>query len=366
VEAKRLRSLDVFRGLTIAAMIVVNSPGNSTSYAQLDHSAWNGLTFTDLVFPFFIFIVGVSLVFSISRRRDEGQSDSYLIKQISHRTLIIFSLGLLLNGFPYYYFSIIRVPGVLQRIALTYFIAALLFLKTRIRTQALLVPAILIAYWVAMTRVPVPGFGAGDLSREGNLAAYIDRLILHGHMYRTVYDPEGLLSTLPAVATAIFGVLAGVWLRQPRADKEKLLGMTGAGTAFIAAGWIWNCWFPVNKALWTSSYVLVTGGLALYLLALCYRLIDVKGIQRWGKPFEVFGLNAIAVYLLHILFLKLQNLWHITLADGSTGNIRFWITEHLFGRLSPMNASLCYALAYTLFWYLIFQALYRKKIFIKI
>jgi predicted acyltransferase len=362
----RLLSLDVFRGLTIAAMILVNSPGNKTSYTQLDHSEWNGCTFTDLVFPFFVFIVGVSLVFSLSKRVGAGDSKAALTRKILKRTAIIFGLGVLLNGFPFYHLSTLRIPGVLQRIALCYGAAALLFLYTRVTTQAAIACSLLIGYWLAMTSIPVPGYGVGDLGVEGSLAAYIDRIVFAGHMYRPVYDPEGLLSTLPAIATALIGNLVGVWLRSNRPNTFKVTGLLNAAMILLILGWSWGKIFPINKALWTSSYVLWTAGLGIALLSVLYWMIEMKGWRRWSRPFEIFGVNAIAAYLLHIVFLKLQNLIHLPQVDGTPGNLRLWLSQHLFGWASLENASLFYALGYTLLWLGVLGLLERRKIRIKI
>ena len=347
-------------------MILVNSPGNSTAYGQLDHSEWDGCTFTDLVFPFFLFIVGLSLVFSFANRRERGETDRELLAQVLRRTLIIFGLGLALNGFPLYHLSSLRIPGVLQRIALCYLFASLLSLKTSLRTLAGIAAGLLVGYWLLMTRFPVPGFGMGNLSKEGNLAAYLDRLILPGHLYRPVYDPEGLLSTLPAVVTTLLGVFAGTWLRSSFSKKDKALWLVAAGAAGILGGRLWNPFFPINKALWTSSYVLFTGGLACLTMAFCWYAIEIRGWRGWGRPFEIFGTNAIAAYFLHVFFLKIQNLIHIPQPDGSPGNLRFFITNHLFGWATPQNASLFYALSYTLLWLGFFTVLSRRKIFIKI
>jgi predicted acyltransferase len=362
----RLLSLDVFRGITIALMILVNSPGNQTAYSQLDHSEWNGCTLTDLVFPFFVFIVGVSLVFSLSKRLEQGVSSDQLLSKVLKRAAIIFGFGLLLNGFPYYHLSTIRILGVLQRIALCYLIASFFFLKTRVSTQAAIAFTLLVGYWLAMTSIPVPGYGINDLGMEGNLAAYLDRLLLAGHTYRPVYDPEGILSTLPAIATALLGNLTGVWLLSKRPKQQKVWGMISAGTVSAIWGWKWGAFFPINKALWTSSYVLWTAGMALYLLAVCYWLIEVKGWRRWSKPFEIFGINAITAYLLHVVFLKIQNLIHLPRMDGTPGNLRFYISEHLFGWTCLQNASLFYALSYTLLWGFVLWTLDRRKIYIKI
>lgn len=365
-KPSRLLSLDVSRGLTIAGMILVNSPGNETAYGPLEHAEWHGLTPTDLIFPFFVFIVGVSLVFSLRRRLEEGAARSELLAQVFKRTLILFGLGLVLNGFPYYDLTTIRIPGVLQRIALCYFFASVLFLWASISVQIAAFVAILVGYWWMMVRIPVPGFGAGNLTLEGNLAAYIDRALLSGHMYRPGYDPEGILSTLPAVATALSGILAGIWLRSSGRLERKVTGLLEAGVIFLLAGWKWGQIFPINKALWTSSYVLVTTGWALLVLSACYGAIEIMGWRKWSKPFEVFGINAIAAYFLHVLFLKIQNRIPVPRMDGTPGNLRFFITDHLFGTwLSPANASLAYAVGYTLFWLLVFWNFHRRKLFIK-
>ncbi|MFA5974611.1 MAG: DUF5009 domain-containing protein [Elusimicrobiota bacterium] len=365
-KTERLLSLDVFRGITIAGMVLVNSPGNETAYAPLDHSAWNGCTPTDLVFPFFIFIVGLSLVYSFSSRLAQGKSRSELLAQVLRRTVILFALGLLMNGFPHYNLSLIRIPGVLQRIALCYFFASLAFLYTSTVFEIVGIVAALTGYWWMMTHVGVPGFGAGNLTPEGNLAACVDRMLLGKHLYRPVYDPEGILSTIPAVATALLGNLAGRWLRSVGAQAHKITGLLEAGGVLLLIGWKWDRIFPINKALWTSSYVCWTAGWALLLLAFCYWALEMKGWRRWSRPFEVFGVNAIAVYVLHIFFLKLQNLWHIPQLDGSPGNLRIFISEHLFGWMSRLDPSAAYAASYTLLWMAFAWVLWRKKIFIKI
>lgn len=360
----RLLSLDVFRGITIALMILVNSPGNQTAYSWLEHSAWNGCTLADLVFPFFIFIVGVSSAFSLSKAREVHHSPlPQLVIKILKRSLIIFALGLLLNAFPSHFdFVTLRVYGVLQRIAICYFIASILFLTTKIAVQALLLVILLVGYWLIMQLTNVPGYGVNNLTEAGNLAAYVDRLIFSSaHLYGKFYDPEGLLSTIPAIATALLGNLTGVWLLAHYSSWEKVKGLVIAGLIALIIGWIWALWFPINKALWSSSYVLWTGGWALITLALCYWLIEIKSWKAWSKPFEIFGVNALVVYFLHILFLKVQIM--ITIHQQ---NLKSWISNTLFGWASLENASLFYALSYTLFWFLILTILYRKKIFIKL
>ena len=366
--AGRMASLDVFRGITIAGMILVNNPGSwEAIYSPFEHAAWHGWTPTDLVFPFFLFIVGVSITLALARRAESGGSRRDLYLKIIRRTLIIFALGLVLGGFPTYDLSIIRIPGVLQRIAVCYCIASIIFLNTRWRTQALIAAALLILYWLLMKLTPVPGFGAGNLEMEGNLAAYVDRRLLGGHTWKPLYDPEGILSTIPAIATALCGVLTGHLLRSKREPLEKVAVMFVAGMAAIVAGWIWNFWFPINKALWTSSYVLLTAGLALQLLAFCYWLIDIKGYSRWAKPFLIFGTNALALYFLAELFARIISIITFARADGSRVDLQALVYENLFASWAqPKTASLLMALCTVLLWLGVMALLYRKRIFIKV
>lgn len=369
IEKKsRLISLDVFRGITIALMILVNSPGNQTAYPFLNHSLWNGCTLADLVFPFFMFIVGVSLVFSLEKAKTEKKPLSQLLPKIIKRSIIIFLIGLFLNAFPHHFdLGTIRVFGVLQRIAICYFLGALLFLTTSVRTQAIIMVSLLIGYYLLMILVPVPGYGAGQLTMEGNLAAYIDRLVFSAdHLYEKVFDPEGFLSTLPALATVLLGNLTGCWLLSKYSHQQKIQWMFVFGFIALVLGWGWGLWFPINKGLWTSTFVLWTGGVALLILGLCYWLIEVKNFSKWSIPFEIFGMNAIAAYFFHIFFLKIQAMIHIPRVDGTPGNLRFYITEHLFGWTSLHNASLFYALTYIIFWLIILAIFYRCKFFIKI
>jgi len=364
----RLLSLDAFRGITIAGMILVNNPGTWTAiYDPLEHAAWHGWTPTDLVFPFFLFIVGVSITLSFARRMETDKNQRKLLSGVVRRTLIIFGLGLLLQGFPYYDLSVIRIPGVLQRIAICYFFASIIFLKTNWRTQSLIVVLILLGYWMLMTLVPVPGYAAGDLTREGNLAAYLDRALLGGHIYTKTYDPEGLLSTLPAIATTLCGILCGHFLRSNRTALEKVSGLFVVGAAAVISGWAWHGFFPVNKALWTSSYVVLTAGLALQLLAICYWLIDIKGYKRWAFPFVVFGVNAITVFVLSGLIARIMTLIKFADATGKQITLKTYLYESVFTPLaSPLNASLGFALCYVLVWFALMWILYRKQIFIKV
>jgi predicted acyltransferase len=359
----RLLALDTFRGLTIAGMILVNNPGTwDAVYGPLRHADWHGWTPTDLIFPFFLFIVGVSIAIALGRRAASNGPQGKLYLKIVRRSVIIFALGLVIYGFPYYQLSTLRIPGVLQRIAVCYLVASIVFLKTGWKGQAIIAALLLVAYWLLMTLVPVPGYGAGDLSMEANLAAYLDRQLLAGHTWKPLYDPEGLLSTVPAIATTLFGVMAGSWILSKREGLEKSVGLFVAGAAGIIIGWAWGAWFPINKALWTSSYTVLTAGMALQFLALCYWLIDIKGYRRWTKPFVIFGVNAIAVYVLSSIMATALETWHI---GGAT------IKESLYNNLfaswaSPINASLLWAISYVLFWLGVMTLLYRRKIFIKV
>ncbi len=357
---KRLESLDVFRGLTIALMILVNSPGNQTPYPFLDHSDWHGCTLADLVFPFFIFIVGISSVFSLSQ--SAGKSRPELILKICKRSLIIFLIGLFLNAFPNHFdLSSLRLFGVLQRIALCYFVAAILFLTTSLSAQALIIAILLIVYWLVMTQ-----FGY-DLSENGNLAAHIDRIFLSpAHLYNKFSDPEGFFSTFPALATALMGNLTGAFLLSNLQPLQKKNTMIVMALLAMTAGWIWAYWFPLNKSLWSSSYVLWTGGLALLILSFCYWLIEIKKSAKWTGPFVIFGANAMAAFVLHVIFLKIQVMIRISYADGTILNLKSFLASALFSWTSQENAALLYAFCYTLFWLFILAIFYRRKIFIKI
>ncbi len=367
--SSRLLSLDVFRGMTIAGMILVNNPGTwNAIHAPLKHAEWNGWTPTDLIFPFFLFIVGVSMVFSFAARRERGQGRGLLLRHVVRRSIIIFGLGLFLAGFPYFHLATIRIMGVLQRIAVAYLFAAVITLWTGRRGRMLWIAGLLIGYWALMTYVPVPGYGAANLSPDGNLAAYIDRKVMFNHLWvKHRWDPEGLLSTIGAIATTLLGTLVGEWMRAPRPAQQKVASLLGMGAAGLIAGEIFGHWFPINKNLWTSSYVIFTAGFAAVLLALCYWLLDIRGWRSWAKPFLIFGLNSIAVFTLSGLLGKASVIWKTAMPDGRQVFWKTYVYERLFGSLlSPINASLMFAVSYVLFWLLMMWLLYRRGIFIKI
>ena len=373
--ATRLQSLDFFRGVTIAAMILVNDNGDGhAAYWPLKHSAWNGWTPTDLVFPFFVFIVGVSMVFSFASRLKRGESRSHLMLHALRRAAILFALGVLLNGFPdHYHAASIRIEGVLQRIALCYLVAAALLLWTGARGWWTAIVVCLVGYWVLMRFVPVPGFGVPThdiplLDRDHNLAAWLDRLVFPGHLYEGTRDPEGLLSTVPAIATALLGVMTGEWLRSAASPRRKTAWMIAMGVAGIAAGEIFNLWFPINKKLWTSSYVLFTAGIALMCLGVCYWLLDVKRWRGpWTLPAIIFGMNAIAAYVFSEVLAKVLDAGGVATAGGPVLSWQEIIYQRLFAPLaSPPNASLIYSIAYVLVCLAVAWILYRKGIFLKV
>jgi predicted acyltransferase len=363
----RLGSLDVFRGLTIAGMILVNNPGSWTAvYPPLGHAKWHGWTPTDLVFPFFLLIVGVAIPFSLGKRRESGSGWFGLGLKILRRSLVIFAIGLALNGFPKYDWETIRIPGVLQRIAICYLLASLIDLAAGVRFKATLVVVLLIGYWLAMTLIPAPGHRAGDLSREGNLAAAVDRAVFPGHLYMKDYDPEGLLSTIPALATTLIGVLAGHWLRSERSGFEKDAGLFTAGMFGVLLGWVWSAVFPINKALWTSSFVLLTAGLGLQGLAACFWLVDLKSIRCWSRPFAIFGTNAIAAYVLAAILARLIGLVGWRNASGASVTLKGWIFDAIQGlRIAPTAASLVYALLFVGICFVPVYLMHRNRIYLK-
>jgi predicted acyltransferase len=370
-KTERLLSLDVFRGLTIAGMILVNNPGSwSYVYAPLAHAEWNGWTPTDLIFPFFLFIVGVAITYSIGGKVERGESQKRLIFAIARRSAILFALGLFLNGFPLFPLDKIvgiRIPGVLQRIAVCFFFASLIFIKTKIRGQVIWAITLLGVYWLLMKMVPVPEYGAGVLTPEGSLEGFLDRLLLGNHIYKPTHDPEGILSTLPAIATTLCGILTGHYLQAPRQAQERTNGLLLSGMACLAAGKFMDLWFPINKNLWSSSYVVFTTGAALLCLGVCYWLIDVQGYKRWAKPFVVFGSNAITVFVASGVVGRLLFLIKWNGADGNPVTLKGYIYDHFFASWAgALNGSLAFAIFYILFWLAPMWWLYRRKIFIKV
>ncbi len=449
----RLISLDVFRGMTIAGMVLVNNPGTwSSIYGPLKHAEWHGITPTDYIFPFFLFIVGVAIPIALGKRIEAGITRDVYFK-IFTRAVLIFALSLIMSAIPFFGFNdtqipyavkilivlgytaalffylwdktkialivagvtaavvtgfwlagsvivpynvgTMRIPGVLQRIAVCYLIVSILFLHTNWKHQAIIGGGLLLLYWLLMTAIPVPGCDVTTIDDKAcNLAAYLDRLILtEAHIWRSakVFDPEGILSTIPALVTTISGVLTGTWLLKaephaltggtnlatnvPLANASgsafalnKAAGMFFFGTVLLAAGWSWSLVFPLNKSLWTSSYVLYTSGLALLTLAFCYYFIDIKGYKRWAKPFVIFGVNALALFIFSGIMARLLGM--IRFAGPEVGNeitLQQLIFDNIFlSILSPINASLAYAISFILLWLFLMWLLYRRRIYIKV
>jgi predicted acyltransferase len=394
-KKERLLSLDVFRGITIAGMLLVNDPGTwSAIYPPLEHAEWNGWTPTDLIFPFFLFIVGITTYLSINSRRAHGADDGAIIKQIIRRGLIIYLLGFLMALSPGYQWGDItgfahpsawdrvlmrwehvRIMGVLARIGIVYIIAALICYKTTMKQQVVIIACILYGYWFAMTLLPVPGTG-GTLgaaligTKDQNLAAWLDRKILgvnHIWVGGVTFDPEGPMSTIPAIATAMLGYLCGRWIGTVRPLLEKMSGLFAVGSIGMMLGLMWNWSFPINKSLWTSSYVLFTAGMACVILAACMWIIDYHNIRGWTKPWVIFGVNPIVAFVGSGMLARLiYTLWTVNY-QGKPTSVQQVIYKTAFASwLPPRLASLGFAVVFVLLWYFILAVLYRKKIFLKV
>ena len=391
--APRLVSLDAFRGATIAAMLLVNNPGSwSDIYAPLKHAEWHGWTYTDTVFPFFLWIVGVAIPLSFAKRLGQGARRSDLFRHVCLRAGVIFALGLFLNSFGTLidgslakkgaggwcadWAANVRILGVLQRIALCYLAASAIYLTARWRGQIAWATGLLAGYWLLMRFVPVPGVGAGILDEKGNLSQWLDQLILGAHCYHGTkfYDPEGILSTLPAIATCLLGVLTGEWLRTDRPAGEKIAWLLVAGNLLLLTGAFMDLAFPINKKLWTSSFTVLMAGLAMNCFGVWYWLIDVQGWRAWARPFVVFGMNAIAMFVLAGVIGRLLIELRVPGAEGKSLALKTWIWDHLFLTLtqgetpwcSVKCASLLYALGFVSLFFLIAWGMYRRKWFMKV
>ena len=375
----RLSSLDVFRGITIAAMILANMAGVADDvYRPLSHSEWHGCTPTDLIFPCFLFIVGVAMTFSLAKYTAENKPTKAVYLRILRRTAILFILGLVLNGFWNqgvwtFDLSSIRLMGVLQRIALTYLFASLIVLKLPRKSQWLVAGGLLIAYWLTMMYIPVPDYGAGVLTREGNFGAFIDRLIIpKAHLYKGdgfnfLGDPEGLFSTIPAIVSVLAGYFTGQWIKDKKqATSQTSMDLVLFGLCCLVIAIIWDVAFPINKKIWTSSYVLFTTGWALMLLAACYELIEVRLIKRWSKSFEIMGLNAIALFVASVFLIKIIAKTKIGTGENAI-SIYNWIYQNIFASWAGnFNGSFLFALVTLLFWYGVAVLMYQKRWFIKV
>jgi predicted acyltransferase len=347
----RLASLDVFRGATIASMMLVNNPGDGEHvYTPLEHAAWHGWTFTDTVFPFFLWIAGLAMTLSTARRVDRGEDRGKLLLHILRRAAMIFVIGLLLNGFPYYNPSRIRIPGVLQRIAVCYLVAGMIFLYTRVRGQIIAIAILLGVYAFLMN---------GNFNMEANYARWVDGRLLAGHMWSHTryWDPEGVVSTLPAIATTLFGILAGHILRMRASTPERATWLFLAGNLLLAAGLVWSNFMPINKNLWTASFSVFMAGMATIVFAMWYWIVDVQGWTRITRPLAIYGMNAIAVFILSGLIGRLLGIFKLQGPIYST----------MFAPIAdPYVASVAYALAFVLMLYAVAYIMYRRGWFLKV
>lgn len=352
----------------MAAMVLVENPGMWPVYRQLRHSNWGEpITFKDWIFPFFLFIMGTSITLSLSKRLKAGVSRSKLFQKVLIRTIILFSLGMLLHLFYYAFFGRLRIPGILQRIAFVYLVCAVLYLLTSWQTQIGIIVAVLLGYWILLTVVPVPGIGQANLNPDTNLAAWLDQTLLDGFLRNPQSDPQGVLSTLPAICIGLIGLLAGQWLRKDLTPEKKTLGFAGAGIGLAILGRIWGLNFPILKDIWTSSYVLYTSGFTLLAWSLCYYIIEVRKFKRLTKPFAAYGASCIFVFLASHVAGALFHLTRIPSVAGKIISLQTVIVDNLFLIwLSPQNASLLFALCVVLSWLIPLWVLYNKGIYIKI
>jgi predicted acyltransferase len=377
-KRQRILALDVFRGLTVAGMLLVNDPGTwSAIYPPLEHAEWNGWTPTDVIFPFFLFIAGVTTHLSLTARREAGADDKALERQILRRGVLIVLFGLLMAVFPFYpmaRFTHVRIPGVLQRIGVAYAVAALISLRTTLKQQAVIVASILLGYWFVMTLIPVPGAMGGiganlNMAPSRTLAAWTDRFLLGGHLWinSVTWDPEGPLSTIPAIGTAMLGIFAGRWLGEKRPLDERLNGLFAVGALGMMAGLMWNWSFPINKSLWTSSFVVFTAGMACVSIAAISWVIDVKRVTWWTRPVVIYGINPIIAFVGSGLMERMiYTVWKVDFHGASTP-VQAVVYESVFRPfLAPRNASLAFAISFVLLWYLILWALARKNIIFKV
>jgi predicted acyltransferase len=369
--SSRLVSVDLMRGLTVAFMILVNNNGNNDlAYRGMNHSPWNGFTPTDLVFPTFLLIMGVSMVLSWGRHKAKNEAKSTFLLHVAKRTLLLFLLGLVVNGFPYFHLGTLRIYGVLQRIAVCYVLASLLQLITKkVTVKVGLLFALLMGYWVLLRYVPVPGYGHPVqsfplLDKDLNLVAYIDRHIFPHRLFEQTRDPEGLLSDLPAFASTLLGLITGDWLLRVRSQRSIVLGLLTGAVVALASGWLWSFTFPINKKLWTSSYVLYAGGWSLLILAACYYLVEVRGWRgRWLIPWLVFGTNAITAYVFSELMSSAVAVFH----RDAAFSYQQWIYGNFFQQIfNPAFGSLLYSIAFVIVCWLVVYVLYRRRIFIKL
>jgi predicted acyltransferase len=399
---ERLLALDVFRGLTIAGMLLVNTPGTwDAIYPPLEHAPWNGWTPTDLIFPFFLFIVGVTTHLSLSARRARGDDERAIRRQILRRGALIFLFGFLVNGFPFFTWGSVegisdptflqrmvdrlyhwRLLGVLQRIGIAYLAGALIATRTTLKQMIVVIATLLIGYWILLTCLPVPGtngtIGALLLDRpEGTMAAWWDRFLLdwtrfglgnHTWVNSKTWDPEGFFSTIPAIGTGLLGTLAGRWIGQTqRSLLDRLSGLFAVGAIGMTAGLMWNWVFPINKNLWTSSYVVFTAGMACVVLATIMWVVDVRGVTRWTKPWVIYGVNPMIAFVGSGLMARLMYSVLTVRYQGKTISLEDAIFRTAFlPWASPVNASLAFAVSFVALWFGILLLLHRRNIILKV
>jgi predicted acyltransferase len=372
----RLISLDIFRGLAVAGMILVDNPGSDEKvYWPIGHAEWNGWTPADFIFPSFLFLVGVSLVFSFAKRREKGETRRQILVHVFVRSLLLIAIGLFVNVSPFVGVDVHawRFEGVTQRIALCYFAAAILELWSDRRGQVIAVVACLFGYWALLRFVPVPGLGIPGrdipfMDPNKNLAAWLDRKLFMGHLFDGTRDPEGMLSTIPAIATALLGVLTGHWLRTQKSSATKAIAMLFAGILGLIVGEVWNIWFPINKNLWTSSFAVFTGGFALVFLAFLYWLLEIKRWRgAWTIPILVFGMNAIAGFVADSLVYGPGYTFTVKQPNGVALSWHDAAQSRLVSLgASPPNASLTYSLGAVIFCWMLLWLLWRKRVFLKV
>lgn len=366
-RSERWLALDAVRGLTVAGMLLVNNPGGAAVYPPLEHAPWHGWTPTDQIFPFFLFIVGITTELSLNRRADAGATDAAIRRRIVRRGCLIILSGLLLAAFPYLPLTRItdvRIPGVLQRIGVCYLVSALIAWRQPTRFVAGAAAAIMLGYWALLALVAAPGQPAPTLDvPAATLPAYLDRWLLDGHLWASskTWDPEGPLSTVSAVATSLLGILAGRWMRSSTSPAQRLNGLFAVGAMAIAIGLAWGAVFPINKSLWTSSYVLFTAGMAASTLATAAWLIESAGVAGWTGPFVVFGRNPLVAFLGSGAMARTMISLIVLDVGGEPRSLRRVIYDQVFAPwLSPINASLAYAVSFVALWYLILRFLDRR------
>ncbi len=366
--SERLVSLDAFRGLTMALMVVVNTAGSDAIYHQFKHADWNGWTIADTIFPSFVWIVGVAISLVLGRKIESGVPRSRLLRQAARRALVLYVLGLIVYVAPRYDLSTQRLLGVLQRIAICYLIATAIYLYTGFRTQILLTVGLLAAYWMLLVFGTVPQYGTGNLSVEGNLEHYVDRIVLGAHNYAQTktWDPEGILSTIPAIATALFGVLGGYLLRWQRQLAEKVTWFLVIGNLLLSVGLVCDIWMPINKHIWTSSFAIFMAGLDFVVFGMMLWFVDGCGYKRPVRPLAIMGMNAITVYMVSELFAEFLGDFRLATSAGKRSVQELIYRAAFLNFFSDSTAALLYGIAFMLLMYAVAYGLYRRRWFLRV